>query len=131
MGNPFRQHGELLATSTAYRYALVVLVPALFVIFIAVGFSDYIIEDQVSELWVPKDSDYATASAHKDTHGEGATSTQFLVTGRPRDGACATATAHCLLLACPLWQRQSLTLTCARWPCVLPWPLRHLHRLHR
>ena len=36
MGNPFRQHGEVLATSAAYRYALVVLVPALFVIFIAV-----------------------------------------------------------------------------------------------
>jgi len=96
-GNPFRLHGEALATSVVYRYALVVLVPALLVIFIAAGFPSYVIEDQVNELWVPKDSDYAASSAYKDTHGEGASSTQFLISARPRDGTSTVVTADALL----------------------------------
>jgi hypothetical protein len=101
MASVFKLHCEALGGSTAaanvYRYLAVLLGPILCVIFIAVGFPKSVIEDQVSELWVPKSSDFAKESQYKDDNGMGSTSTQFLVTGRPRDGTSNVLTADMLL----------------------------------
>ena len=95
--NPARLHGQLLATSAIYRYLLVAVAPIIFAVFIGVGFPKAVIQDQVSVLWVPQDSDYATDDRHRTAHGMGSQSTQFLMTGRPRDGTSNILTADSLL----------------------------------
>eukprot|EP01047_Picozoa_sp_COSAG01_P012308 COSAG01_NODE_552_length_15569_cov_37.676123_3_plen_210_part_00 len=97
MVNLFRMHGEALGTSATYRYLMALLAPVLCAVFMVIGFEDYEIEDQVSRLWIPDSSDYAADDRHRDEHSQGSTSTQFLVTARPRDGTSNVLTTERLL----------------------------------
>jgi hypothetical protein len=89
----------------------IIVMPALSVLFIAIGFKDYTVEDSVAKLWIPESTSYAADSKYKQSIVGGSTSSSFLGISKPRNGGNVMTADLLLELRDHLNRTQGTTVT--------------------